>query len=165
MFAQKQSDYTMRRLQRFLIVAISVHVGAAVGVAWARDPFLPIGYHRAEPEKKNPEVTLSIEDAAAQLKAQEKSKAEREKVQDQEWADAQKKMNVDGFVRSTSDALNRERDFVMINRNLYASGMHLSVTNQAIVFTWTIEIPNYRQVNFKRVDAVRIGVQPPPVQK
>lgn len=166
MFAQKQSDGAMRRSQRSLIVAVGVYLGLTVlGVAWARDPFSPIGYHRAEPEKKTPDVALLAEDSVAQLKAQEKSKAELEKIQDREWLDAQKRLQVDGFVRSSSDSLNRERDFVMINRDLYSSGMHLTLTNQAIVFTWTVEIPNYRQVNFKRVSAVRVGPGGVPAQK
>jgi hypothetical protein len=122
-------------------------------------------------EYKRPNFEVAINPIKGSYKLDEQinvtgtAKAELEKIQDREWLDAQKRLQVDGFVRSSSDSLNRERDFVMINRDLYSSGMHLTLTNQAIVFTWTVEIPNYRQVNFKRVSAVRVGPGGVPAQK
>jgi len=165
MVAQTQSDYAMRCTRWIPRGVAIVCLNVLLGTVWARDPFLPIGYQYAEPEKKETNVVTSAEASVAQIKAQEKSKAELEKIKDRDWADAQKRLHVDGFVRSESDAQNRELDFVMINRTLYAPGMVLTLTNQTVVFTWVVEIPNYRQVSFKRVNAVRLDSTGAAVQK
>jgi len=116
--------------------------------ALARDPFLPIGYRIEVPEPIAPEVKTDLPTVPHTETVKE--------VQASEWDEARKLLQVDGFASAVSEGRKEQQRIVMINRLTYRSGDRLSLTNQGVVFSWRVQLPEERRLELVPGMAIRL---------
>jgi|GEM_PF-5560173 len=115
----------------------------AVGLtmtAFARDPFFPLGYEIKNVSKSDGEVQPIVRVVSI----------EKKEITSEEWGSARKVLQVNGFASSGSNQV------VLISGRSYRAGDKITITNQGVVFTWRVELPEERKLKLVPLEAVRL---------
>lgn len=131
---------------------------APLGHTAQRDPFWPVGYEPAKPE---PVVTEQAEPAKPEKpEAPPKPQPPAVKpVSDQDWVAARKSVIISGFTQATRPDTGETRALVMINRQSYAAGDTVCLTNAGIRFLWRVESAAGQGLCLTPVEAERIRAE------
>jgi len=90
----------------------------------ARDPFWPIGHVPSQAPTQKTDVAPAQSNPV---------------ISTDTWTLARKTLVINGYTQTALPETNVRRTFVMINRQNYAVGDTLSITNLNMRFTWRIE--------------------------
>lgn len=107
---------------------------------FGRDPFFPLGYEIKNVSKTDEDVQPIVSVVSV----------EKKEITSDDWSAARKVLQVNGFASSGI------KQVVLISGKSYRGGDKLTITNQGIVFTWRVELPEERKLKLVPLEAVRL---------
>ena len=125
-----------------------------------RDPFWPIGYQPPKPEVLVPKPAEPVVP-----KPQVVPPPVIKPISDSDWTLARKTLTISGFTQSVIPNTGEKRVFAMINRQTYAPGDTLCVTNKGIEFLWQITSLKNQELDLKEIKAQRLDAPSLPINQ